>query len=70
MELMNTQYLDQLAQQLKADKSPACRRAIERILATMKKRCEDGEYDSRTKAELDFRTLVAHERACQKQKPH
>jgi hypothetical protein len=66
---MNTRYLDQLAQQLKAHKSPACRRAIERILATMKKRCEDGEYDSRTKAELDFRTLVANELACQKQKP-
>ena len=30
---MDTEYLDQLAEQLKAEKSPACRRAINRLLA-------------------------------------
>jgi hypothetical protein len=63
---MNTEYLDQLAQQLKADKSAACRRAIERILASMKKRCEEGVYSSTTEAELDFRRLVEQERTCRK----
>jgi hypothetical protein len=64
---MNTEYLDQLAQQLKADKSAACRRAIERILARMKKRCEEGVYSSPTEGELDFRRLVEQERTCRKQ---
>jgi hypothetical protein len=64
---MNTEYLDQLAQQLKAGKSAACRRAIERILARMKKRSEEGVYSSPTEAELEFRRLVEQERTCRKQ---
>ena len=35
---MNTDFLDQLEGQLKVDKNAACRRAIERILAIIKKR--------------------------------
>ena len=63
---MSTAYLDRLAQQLKGDKSPACRRAINRILAEMKKRCEDGEYGAQTEAESAFRKFVAEEGTCQK----
>jgi hypothetical protein len=43
-----------------------CRRAIERILTMMKKRYEDGEYSSRTEAEVAFRKFVKGEPACQK----
>jgi hypothetical protein len=63
---MNTEYLEHSAQQLKVDKSPACRRAINRILAVMKKRCADGEYETQAEAESAFRKLVADERTCQK----
>jgi hypothetical protein len=65
---MNTEYLDQLADQLKGDKSPACRRAINRILADMKQRCKDGEYDSPLDAEAAFRKFVEVQTACQKAK--
>jgi hypothetical protein len=41
---MSPDHLDQLGQQLKLDKSAACRRAIERILAMIKKRCDEGVY--------------------------
>jgi len=64
----STEYLDQLAQQLKIDKNAACRRAIERILAMIKKRCDEGVYESRTAAELDFRKLVEQQGTCQKPK--
>jgi hypothetical protein len=64
----STDYLDQLAQQLKIDKNAACRRAIERILAMIKKRCDEGVYESRTAAELDFRKLVERQGTCQKPK--
>jgi hypothetical protein len=37
---MNVEFLDRLASLLKARKSPACRRAINRILDEMKQRCE------------------------------
>jgi hypothetical protein len=63
---MDTEYLDQLAEQLKAEKSPACRRAINRILADTKKRCEEGKYDTPMEAEATFRRLVEETRACQK----
>ena len=66
--IMNTEYLDQLAQQLKADKKPTCRRAINRILDEMKKRCENGEYASNVEAESAFRKFVENERSCQKAK--
>lgn len=65
---MNTDFLDALAGQLKVDKSVACRRAIERILAMMKKRCDESVYESRTEAELDFRRFVEAQGTCQKSK--
>jgi hypothetical protein len=61
-----TEYLDRLALQLKAGKNPNCRRAINRILAEMKKRCEAGEYSNQTEAESAFRKFVEDESACQK----
>ena len=64
----STEYLDQLAQQLRIDKNAACRRAIARILAMIKKRCDEGVYQSRTAAELDFRKLVERQGTCQKPK--
>jgi hypothetical protein len=67
-ENRDTEYLDQLADQLKIDKTPACRRAINRILAEMKARCEKGEYDTPMAAESAFRKFVEDERACQKTK--
>jgi hypothetical protein len=62
----DTEYLDQLAHQLKIDKTPACRRAINRILAEMKRRCEKGEYGSPMAAESAFRKFVEDERICRK----
>jgi hypothetical protein len=64
----STEYLDQLAQQLKIDKNAACRRAIERILAMIMKRYDEGAYESRTAAELDFRKVVEQQGTCQKPK--
>jgi len=63
---MGTKYLDQLAQQLKTGKNAACCRAIERILAMMKKRYEGSEYSSRAEAERAFRKFVKDEPICQK----
>jgi hypothetical protein len=65
---MNTSFLDQLAHQLRIDKTPGCRRAINRILEEMKKRCEDGEYDTPMATESVFRESVEKERSCQKPK--
>jgi len=65
---METAYLEQLAEQLKADKSPACRRAINRILAEMKQRCANGEYATPMDAESAFRRMVEDQRSCQKAK--
>jgi hypothetical protein len=62
---MDSTFLDRLAQQLRIDKSPSCRRAINRILEEMKKRCEDGKYSTPTAAELDFRDSVEKEAVCQ-----
>jgi hypothetical protein len=64
---MSSDYLDQLAHQLKIDKTPACRRAINRILAEMKTRCEKGKYNSPMAAE-SFKQFVEDERTCQKTK--
>jgi hypothetical protein len=65
---MNADFLDQLAGQLKVDKNAACRRAIERILAMVKKRCDEGVYDSNTAAELDLRNFVEQQGTCEKPK--
>ena len=63
---MPAEYLDQLAQQLKINKSPSCRRAINRILDDMKKRSEAGEFSNQTEAETVFRKLVEDESTCRK----
>jgi hypothetical protein len=62
---MSTEYLDRLARLLKIGKSSACIRAINMILAEMKKRCEAGKYSNQTEA---FRKFVQDEPACQKPK--
>jgi len=41
---MSNGYLDYQAQQLKVDKTARCRRAINRMLAEMKKRWEAGRF--------------------------
>jgi hypothetical protein len=55
---VSTDFLDRLASQLRANKSAACRRAIQRILAFVKKNFEDGKYKNDVEAEADFRQLV------------
>jgi hypothetical protein len=63
---MDTEFLTQLAHQLRVGKTPSCRRAINRILEEMKKRCENGEYDTPVSAESAFRESVESERPCRK----
>jgi hypothetical protein len=65
---MDTEFLDQLADQLKVHQTPVCRRAINRILADMKNRWENDEYRDPLEAESAFREFVDNERACQKAK--
>jgi hypothetical protein len=55
---MDIEFLTQLAHQLRIGKSPSCRRAINRILEDMKKRCESGEYKTPMAAESAFRESV------------
>jgi hypothetical protein len=52
------------ANQLKLNKSAACRRAIQRILVRIKERYESGQYRSATEAENEFRNLVESDLAC------
>jgi hypothetical protein len=66
---MTTEFLDHLAEQLRARRSPACRRAISRILTAVKNRFEAGEYLDQPEAERDFRTRVEAEEACGEAKP-
>jgi hypothetical protein len=61
---VSTDFLDRLANQLRANKSPACRRAIQRILAVVKKNFEDGKYKNDVEAEADFRQLVDRYEGC------
>jgi hypothetical protein len=63
---MDTEFLKQLAEQLKAEKDPACRRAINRILADTTNRVEGGEFDTPMAAEAEFRRLVDESKSCQK----
>jgi hypothetical protein len=58
---MSAEFLDRLASQLKIGKSAAGRRAIERILGTIKKNYESGRYQSTTEAERDFRQMIERE---------
>jgi hypothetical protein len=59
-----TDFLDRLATQLKSGKSAACRRAVQRILALMRKDYEAGRYKTRPEAETEFRKLVEREESC------
>jgi len=61
---METAFLDRLANQLKLDKTAACRRAIQRILVRMKEHCKSGQYTTSTDAENEFRRLVESDLAC------
>jgi hypothetical protein len=61
---VSTDFLGRLASQLRANKSAACRRAIQRILAVVKKNFEDGKYKNDVEAEADFRQLVGRNEGC------
>jgi len=61
---VSTDFLERLASQLKVDKSAACRRAIQRILAVVKKNFEDGRYKNHVEAEAEFRQLVNRDEGC------
>jgi hypothetical protein len=62
--LMETGFLDRLANQLKQNKNAGCRRAIQRILVRIKEHYESGQYQSTTDAENEFRRLVESDLAC------
>ena len=62
--IMETDFLDRLANQLKVNKSATCRRAIQRILVRIKEHCEGGQYQSTTEAENEFRRLAESDLAC------
>ncbi len=64
IESVSTDFLDRLATQLKTNKSALCRRAIQRILAVVKKNFEDGRYKNDVEAEADFRQLVDRDEGC------
>jgi predicted transcriptional regulator len=64
VESVSTDFLDRLASQLKTNKSAVCRRAIQRILAVVKKNFEDGKYKNDVEAEADFRQLVDRDEGC------
>jgi len=66
---MTLEFLDHLAERLRARRSAACRRAISRILTAVKNRFEAGEYPNQPEAERDFRTRVEAEPACREAKP-
>jgi hypothetical protein len=61
---VNRDFLDRLATQLKAGKSAACRRAVQRILALMKKDYEAGRFKTNPEAETEFRRLIEREESC------
>jgi len=65
---MTTEFLDRLAEQLRVRRSPACRRAIGRILTVVKNRFEAGGYLNQAEAERDLRTQVEAEPACRETK--
>ena len=53
-----TDFLDQLASQLKVGRHAAYRRAVQRLLEIVRKKYEAGEYHSTTEAEFVLRKLV------------
>jgi hypothetical protein len=59
---MTSQFLVQLADQLRNRKTPACRRAIQQVLGLVSARFEAGHYRGQVDAESELRVLV--EQAC------
>jgi hypothetical protein len=59
---MARNFLANLAEQLKKDKRPAHRRAIQKALSLVESKRECGMYESPSEAERDLRNLV--EDAC------
>ena len=58
-----TGFLDRLASELKIGRHAAYRRAVQRILETVRKNYESGQYRSTTEAEYMLRKLVEQEQA-------
>ncbi len=55
---MPTEFLSRLASQLKTNKRPAQRRAVEKLLHLVEEKFEVGMYASPSDAERDLRSLV------------
>jgi hypothetical protein len=53
-----TEFLSRLATQLKLNKQPAERRAVEKYLHVVTEKYEEGRYANRCDAERDLRDLV------------
>jgi hypothetical protein len=56
--MATTEFLSRLASQLKLDKQPAERRAVEKLLRVVEEKFEVGLYASPCDAERDLRSLV------------
>jgi hypothetical protein len=55
---MTSEFLNQLAGQLRKGRSPACARSIQQVLTLVVARFEAGNYPSQVEAESEFRKLV------------
>ena len=53
-----TEFLSRLAAQLKLNKQPAERRAVDKLLNEVSDKFEEGRYANRCDAERDFRDQV------------
>ena len=53
-----TEFLGRLAAQLKLNKQPAERRAVDKLMNEVTAKYEEGRYANRCDAERDFRDLV------------
>jgi hypothetical protein len=53
-----TEFLSRLASQLKLNKQPAERRAVEKLLHVVVEKYEEGQYANRCDAERHLRDLV------------
>jgi len=62
--IASTGFLDKLASELKIGRHAAYRHAVQRVLATVKKNYESGQYRSTTEAEYMLRKLVEQEQTC------
>ena len=59
-----TGFLDRLASELKIGRHAAYRHAVQRVLETVRKSYESGQYRSTTEAEYMLRKLVEQEQPC------